>query len=54
MFDLFLILLSVILHLAVFFSLGLLTEKLRGELADAMAMCGVHSLAEISGDLLAK
>ena len=32
----------------------LLTEKLRGELADAMAMCGVHSLAEISGDLLAK
>lgn len=30
MFDLFLILLSVILHLAVFFSLGLLTEKLLG------------------------
>ncbi|MCI9556281.1 MAG: alpha-hydroxy-acid oxidizing protein [Lawsonibacter sp.] len=27
-----------------------LTEKLRGELADTMAMCGVHSLAEIGPD----
>ena len=29
-----------------------LTDKLRGELADTMAMCGVHSLAQISRDLL--
>src|SRR5699024_10858706 len=29
-----------------------LTEKLRGELADAMAMCGVHSLDEIGPELL--
>ena len=29
-----------------------LTEKLRGELADTMAMCGVHSLAEISRDMI--
>ena len=31
----------------------LLTQKLRGELADTMAMCGVHSLKEITSDLLA-
>lgn len=30
----------------------LLTKKLRGELADTMAMCGVHTLEEISGDLI--
>ena len=30
----------------------LLTQKLRGELADAMAMCGVHTLAEISRELI--
>ena len=30
----------------------LLTEKLRGELADAMAMCGVHSVEEITEELL--
>ncbi len=30
----------------------LLTEKLQGELADTMAMCGVHSLREINGDLI--
>ena len=30
----------------------LLTQKLRGELADAMAMCGVHALAEISRELI--
>ena len=30
----------------------LLTEKLQGELADTMAMCGVHSLAEITSDLI--
>ena len=29
-----------------------LTEKLKGELEDSMAMCGVHSLAEISGELV--
>ena len=27
-------------------------EKLRSELADAMAMCGAHSLAEISRDMV--
>jgi len=32
----------------------LLTEKLQSELADAMAMCGVHSLAEIDSSLIAK
>ena len=32
----------------------LLTDKLQSELADAMAMCGVHSLGEINGDLLAR
>ena len=31
-----------------------LTDKIRGELADTMAMCGVHSLSEISGDMIAK
>ena len=31
---------------------ALLTQKIKGELADAMAMCGVHSLAEISPELL--
>lgn len=31
---------------------ALLTRKLQGELADAMAMCGVHSLAEISQDMI--
>lgn len=29
-----------------------LVKKLAGELADAMAMCGVHSLSEITGDIL--
>lgn len=29
-----------------------LTDKLKGELTDTMAMCGIHSLAEISGDML--
>ena len=29
-----------------------LTEKLKGELADTMAMCGVHSLSEISRDMV--
>ena len=29
-----------------------LTEKLKGELQDTMAMCGVHSLSEISGDMI--
>ena len=29
-----------------------LTQKLQSELADTMAMCGVHSLAEITEDLL--
>ncbi len=31
---------------------SLLTQKLKSELEDAMAMCGVHSLAEISRDIL--
>jgi isopentenyl diphosphate isomerase/L-lactate dehydrogenase-like FMN-dependent dehydrogenase len=31
---------------------AVLTRKLQSELADAMAMCGVHSLAEISRDLI--
>lgn len=30
----------------------LLTQKLKGELEDTMAMCGVHSLSEISQELL--
>ena len=30
----------------------LLTEKLQGELADTMAMCGVHSLSEINRELI--
>jgi NAD(P)H-dependent flavin oxidoreductase YrpB (nitropropane dioxygenase family) len=30
----------------------LLTQKLQGELADAMTMCGVHSLREIDRELL--
>ena len=30
----------------------LLTQKLKGELEDTMAMCGVHSLSEISRELL--
>ena len=29
-----------------------LTEKLKAELSDTMAMCGVHSLAEISRDMI--
>ena len=29
-----------------------LTDKIRAELADTMAMCGVHSLAEISRDMI--
>ena len=29
-----------------------LTEKLSGELADAMAMCGVHSLSEITREVV--
>lgn len=29
-----------------------LTDKLKGELADTMAMCGVHSLGEISRDMI--
>ena len=29
-----------------------LTRKLKGELEDTMAMCGVHSLAEISRDII--
>ena len=29
-----------------------LTQKLKGELEDSMAMCGVHALAEISEQLL--
>ena len=29
-----------------------LTDKIQAELADTMAMCGVHSLAEISRDML--
>ncbi len=31
-----------------------LTQKLKGELEDAMSMCGVHSLAEITSDLIFK
>ena len=30
----------------------LLTQKLQGELADTMAMCGVHSLGEISREMI--
>ena len=30
----------------------LLTQKLKSELEDAMAMCGIHSLAEINRDLI--
>ena len=30
----------------------MLTQKLKGELQDTMAMCGVHSLAEISRDMI--
>ena len=30
----------------------MLTQKLKGELEDTMAMCGVHSLAEISRDMI--
>ena len=30
----------------------LLTQKLKGELEDTMAMCGVHSLGEISRDMI--
>ena len=30
----------------------LLTEKLQAELADAMTMCGVHSVGEITGELI--
>ena len=29
-----------------------LTDKIKAELADTMAMCGVHSLAEISRDMI--
>ena len=31
---------------------ALLTNKLKSELQDTMAMCGVHSLAEIGPELL--
>ncbi len=31
-----------------------LTQKLKGELEDAMSMCGVHSLAEITSDIIFK
>ena len=31
---------------------ALLTQKLKGELEDTMAMCGVHSLAEITRELI--
>ena len=30
----------------------ILTQKLKGELQDTMAMCGVHSLSEISRDMI--
>lgn len=30
----------------------LLTEKLKAELSDAMAMCGVHSLSQITHALV--
>ena len=32
----------------------LLVQKLQGELSDAMAMCGIHSLSEINRDLVFK
>ena len=32
----------------------LLVQKLQGELSDAMAMCGIHSLSEINRDLIFK
>lgn len=31
---------------------ALLTQKLKGELEDTMAMCGVHSLKEITREIL--
>ena len=31
---------------------AVLTDKIKGELADTMSMCGVHSLAEISRDII--
>ena len=31
---------------------GVYTEKLGGELADTMAMCGAHSLSEIGKDMV--
>lgn len=31
---------------------ALLTQKLQGELSDAMSMCGVHKLADISSELI--
>jgi isopentenyl diphosphate isomerase/L-lactate dehydrogenase-like FMN-dependent dehydrogenase len=31
---------------------ALLVEKLKGELADTMAMCGAHSLADIDRSML--
>ena len=31
---------------------GVLVKKLQAELADTMAMCGAHSLAEIRRDML--
>ena len=30
----------------------MLTQKLKGELEDTMAMCGVHSLSEITRELI--
>ena len=33
---------------------ALLVQKLQGELSDAMAMCGIHSLSEINRDLIFK
>ena len=33
---------------------ALLVQKLQGELSDAMAMCGIHSLSEINRDLVFK
>lgn len=33
---------------------ALLVQKLQGELSDAMAMCGIHSLREINRDLIFK
>ena len=32
--------------------MALLTQKLKGELEDTMAMCGVHSLKEITREIL--